>query len=101
MLFEETPLPSTLRAELDRLEDGLVDLMANVLAADLGSSPVDQLSARIVINAIEGLSHRLVLCPPPEVTPGEIANEITELARTYIQTRHSGPAGAPIRPVCR
>jgi AcrR family transcriptional regulator len=92
VLFEETPLPSALRADLDRLEDGLVDLTANALAADLGPSPVDpHFSARIAINTIEGLTHRLVLRPPPGVTPKEIAHEITELVRIYIQTRHSLP----------
>jgi AcrR family transcriptional regulator len=89
VLFQETPLPSTLRAGLDRLEDRLVDLTASALAADLHSSPVDPgLSARIVISAIEGLTHRLVLRPPPNAPPEAIAREITELVRAYIQTSH-------------
>ena len=89
VLFEETQLPSTLRAELDELEDRLVDLIADALAANPHSRPTDhRLSARIVISAIEGLTHRLVLRPPPGVTPEAIASEITEVVRAYLQTRH-------------
>ncbi|HTA15330.1 MAG TPA: TetR/AcrR family transcriptional regulator [Solirubrobacteraceae bacterium] len=98
-LFEETPLPSTLRAELDRLEDRLVDLTANALAADLGPSPVEtRLPARIVVSAIEGLTHRLVLRPPPDVTPEEIAREITDLVRIYIQKHTPSANGPPTSP---
>jgi len=91
VLFEETRLPPALRAELDELEDRLVDLAADALgSADPRSRPSDpRLSARIVIGAIEGLTHRLVLRPPPGVVPEAIASEITELVRAYIQTRHA------------
>jgi AcrR family transcriptional regulator len=90
VLFEETQLPPTLRAELDGLEDRLVDLAADALAADPDSCPVDpRLSARVVIGAIEGLTHRLVLRPPSGVAPEAIAGEITEVVRAYIQTRHA------------
>jgi len=89
VLFEETRLPPALRAELDELEDRLVDLTADALAADPRSRPSDpRFSARIVISAIEGLTHRLVLRPPPGVAPEAIAGEITELVRAYIQARH-------------
>jgi hypothetical protein len=45
------------------------------------------LSARIAIGAIEGLTHRLVLRPPPGVSPEVIAREITDLVRAYIHAR--------------
>ncbi len=90
VLFEETQLPSTLRAELDELEDRVVDLIADAFAVDPRSSPVDpRLSARIVVSAIEGLTHRLVLRPPPGAAPAVIAGEITVLVRAYIQARHA------------
>jgi AcrR family transcriptional regulator len=95
VLFEETQLPPTLRAELDELEDRLVDMAAGALAADTDSPPADpRLSARIVINTIEGLTHRLVLRPPPGVTPNAIAREITALVRAYIQTSRPSTPGA-------
>jgi AcrR family transcriptional regulator len=90
VLFEETRLPPTLRAELDGLEDGLVEVAADALAADPQSRLVDpQLSARIVITAIEGLTHRLVLRPSPGVVPEAIVHEITEIVRAYIHARHA------------
>jgi AcrR family transcriptional regulator len=90
VLFEETPLPSTLRAELEELEDQLVDAAAETLATDPSTAPSDpRLTARVMISAIEGLTHRLVLRPPPNATPDAIANEITEFVRAYIQTRHA------------
>ena len=89
VLFEETQLPPTLRAELDELEDRLVEAAASALAADRDSSLADlRLSARIVISTIEGLTHRLVLRPPPGVTPEAVASEITEVVRAYTQLRH-------------
>jgi AcrR family transcriptional regulator len=86
VLFEETQLPSTLRAELDELEDRLIDLAADALAADPRLRPVDpRFSARVAISAIEGLTHRLVLRPPPRISPEAIAGEITVLVRAYVQ----------------
>jgi AcrR family transcriptional regulator len=94
VLFEETQIPPALRAELDALEDRLVDLAADALAADPHSPPTDpRLSARIAIGTIEGLTHRLVLRPPTGVAPKTIAREITKLVRAYIQSSHpSTPA---------
>jgi AcrR family transcriptional regulator len=89
VLFEETSLPATIRAELNELEDRLVDLTAAALAAELDAPIADpRLSAHVVISAIEGLTHRLVLRPPVGVTPQAIAEEITDLVRAYIQTSH-------------
>jgi hypothetical protein len=90
VLFEETQLPPTLRAELDELEDQLVDVAAQALATDPSTAPNDpRLTARIVISTIEGLTHRLVLRPPPNVAPDAIANEITEFVRAYVQSRRA------------
>jgi AcrR family transcriptional regulator len=89
VLFEETQLPPTLRAELDALEDRLTELTARALVAELDPPPRDPLlSARVLINAIEGLTHRLVLRPPPGVDAETIADEITALARAYIRHDH-------------
>jgi AcrR family transcriptional regulator len=91
-LFEETRLPRSLREELETLEDALVDLTAQALAADPRSGPGDQrLAASIVVNAIEGLTHRLVLRLPAGAGPNDVAREITTLARAYIQAQRSAP----------
>jgi AcrR family transcriptional regulator len=83
VLFEETQLPPALRAELDGLEDRLVDLTADALA---GEARDPRLSGRVIVNAIEGLTHRLVLRRPTGVSSEQIAGEITALVRAYIQT---------------
>jgi AcrR family transcriptional regulator len=86
VLFEETQLPPALRAELDELEDGLIELTAGALATNPRSAPADpRLAARVVVNTIEGLTHRLVLRPPPGVTPQDIGREIATVVRAYLQ----------------
>lgn len=91
VLFEETRLPPSLRAEIEALEERLVDLTAGALVTGLDPPPADpRLSARIVIGAIEGLTHRLTLRRPAGVTQQAIAREITELVRAYLQMpRHA------------
>jgi len=86
VLFEETPLPAELRAELDELEDRLVDITADALSDDPRFRPADpRVTARIVIATIEGLTHRLVLRPPPGASPETIAGEITAIVRAYVR----------------
>ena len=85
VLFEETQLPRSLRAELETLEDQLVELTASALAADTGSRAGDpHLRARVVIAAIEALTHRLVLRPPQGVSMAQLASEITRLVHVYM-----------------
>ncbi|HTR73933.1 MAG TPA: TetR/AcrR family transcriptional regulator [Solirubrobacterales bacterium] len=87
-LFEETRLPKEVRDELEALEDALVELTAQALLADPTTDPDDaRLIAAVVVNAIEGLTHRLVLRPPAGATPESIAHEITTLIRAYLIAR--------------
>jgi AcrR family transcriptional regulator len=103
VLFEETQLPPALRAELDELEDRLVDLAADALVAEpYARSLLDpRLPARIAISAIESLTHRLVLRPPPGVAAEAIAGEITVLVRAYVETqgRRSQSSARKLRPI--
>jgi AcrR family transcriptional regulator len=85
VLFEETPLPKAFRVELDTIEDHVVEVVAGALARDAHGSPVEsRLRARLAISAIEGLAHRIVLRPPAEATPAQLAEEITRLVRRYL-----------------
>jgi AcrR family transcriptional regulator len=91
-LFEETRLPKELRDELETLEDALVDLTARALEADPeGFAGDPRLVAAIVVNAIEGLTHRLVLRPQGGADPESTAREITTLIRAYLQAHHDAP----------
>ena len=83
VLFEESPRPPSLLADLRRLEDTAVEAVANVLTgAGLGGDdPV--LRARVTVVAIESLVHRLVASDVP-VDPQAVTNEITELVNGYL-----------------
>jgi AcrR family transcriptional regulator len=94
-LFEETRLPRGLADELEALEDALVELTAKALAADPALTPSDsRLTASIVVNAIEGLTHRLVLHPLAGIDSERVAQEITTLVRAYVQARRDAPTGS-------
>jgi AcrR family transcriptional regulator len=92
-LFEETRLPKAVRDELEALEDALIEVTATAIAADPSIARGDvKLAAAIVVNAIEGLTHRLVLRPPTGTDPERVAGEITALVRAYLQTPQSAMA---------
>lgn len=85
-LFEETRLPKAVRDELEALEDALVEVTATAIAADPSIARGDvQLAAAIVVNAIEGLTHRLVLRPQAGADRERVAREITTLVRAYLR----------------
>jgi hypothetical protein len=51
-------------------------------------APADpRLVARLVIDSIEGLTHRFLLRPPQGVGPADVDREITELVRAYVRSR--------------
>lgn len=86
-LFEETRLPKAVRDELEALEDALVEVTATAIAADPSIARGDvQLAAAIVVNTIEGLTHRLVLRRQAGADRERVAREITTLVRAYLRT---------------
>jgi AcrR family transcriptional regulator len=90
-LFEETRLPKAVRDELEALENALIEITATAIAADPSIARADvQLAAAIVVNAIEGLTHRLVLHPQAGVDQERVAREITTLVRTYLRAERDG-----------
>jgi AcrR family transcriptional regulator len=97
VLFEETPLPPALRAELDATEDALVETIAAALKRELGIAATDRLlAARIVITCIESLTHRLTLRPPDGVAAELIATEVTLLVRNYLHGLATTPAAPAV-----
>jgi AcrR family transcriptional regulator len=90
-LFEETRLPKAVRDELEALEDALIEITATAIAADPSIARGDvQLAAAIVVNTIEGLTHRLVLHPQAGADRERVAREITTLVRAYLRAGHDG-----------
>ncbi len=86
VLFEESPRPESLRAELRRLEESAVALVAARLAAALPTRPDHELVARIVVTAIESLVHRLVASDLP-LDPRRFTEEVTRLVAGYLAPR--------------
>jgi AcrR family transcriptional regulator len=90
-LFEETRLPRAVRDELEALENSLIEITATAIAADPSIDRGDvQLAAAIVVNVIEGLTHRLVLRPQSGVDRELVAGEIITLVRAYLRAGHGG-----------
>jgi len=80
VLFEESPRAASLRAELARLEESAVALVAARLPSG------DELTARIVVTTIESLVHRLVASDRPLDT-GRFVDETTRLVAGYLASR--------------
>lgn len=86
VLFEETPLPTSLRAEVEAGESVLVEELATALARRPGGGGRNpRLTAAVVVSAVEGLTHRLGLRPPQGVDPEAVAGEIIALLEAYLE----------------
>jgi AcrR family transcriptional regulator len=83
VLFEESPRPPSLLADLRRLEDTAVETMADVLAGAGMGGEDPQLRARVTVVAIESLVHRLMASDAP-VDPDAVATETTRLVSGYV-----------------
>ena len=93
VLFEESPRPPSLLAELAELEDRIVELVAGRLRSlrpDLGDPA---LPARIVVVTVESLVHRMVATDRPlDVDP--FIDEATRMVAGYLGTVVAAPSGA-------
>ena len=82
VLFEESPRPPSLLAELAEIEDRVVAYVAELLA--MGSDLEDPaLSARIAVVTIESLVHRFVATDRP-LDPEPFIDETTRLVTGYL-----------------
>jgi AcrR family transcriptional regulator len=85
VLFEESPRPPSLLADLRRLEDSVVAVVAERLDAISPGGGDHELPARVVVATIESLVHRLVATDRP-VDEGRVVAEITRLVTGYVAT---------------
>jgi AcrR family transcriptional regulator len=90
VLFEESPRPPTLLAELHELEDAAVAAVAVRLERAGLALPDIDLAARITVAAIESLVHRLVASDRP-LDADRFVDETTRLVAGYL----AGPAALP------
>ena len=85
VLFEESPRPPSLLAELHRIEDAVVELVRGRLDTAFPDGTDHELPARIVVATIESLVHRLVATDRP-LDEGRVIDEISRLVEAYLAT---------------
>ena len=86
VLFEESPRPPELLAELHALEDGAVAVLADRLREDRPDLDAPELVARITVVTIESLVHRMVASDRPLDTDRFVA-EVTRMVDGYLSRR--------------
>ena len=91
VLFEEAPLPPALRARMTGIEWAVAARIAEAVRGhpEIRVRDVD-LAAAVVVQAVEGLTHRLVLHGELGVDTDRWVEEITRLVTAYLTT-----SGAP------
>lgn len=86
VLFEEAPLPPRVRRQLDAVEQQVATTMAAFLREHPEVRvPDPDLAAMVVVQAIEGLTHKLVVHGRPEETEAQ-AREFVRLVTGYLST---------------
>jgi AcrR family transcriptional regulator len=90
VLFEESPRPPEVLAELRTMESALVERAAALLAAAPGVRVADPvLAARVAVVTVESLVHRVVATRDPQVDLAAFRDELVRLVAGYL--RGSGP----------
>jgi AcrR family transcriptional regulator len=97
VLFEESPRPPELLAELHALEDRAVELAAGILAADPDVHVDDPaMAARVVVTTIESLVHRTIATRTHAVDIPTFRHELVTLLTRYLLPG-AGQAGQAAR----
>lgn len=86
VLFEEAPRPPAQLARLRALESELTDRVAGLLAAHPEARvPDPRLAARMVIDTVESLVHRVATDETSDIDDDVLAAEITRLVTAYLR----------------
>lgn len=84
VLFEETPLPARIRRQLADVERAVADHIADFLRGHPEvTAPDPDLAAMVLVQAIEGLTHRLVVHGDAASDPAQAA-ELVTLATAFL-----------------
>jgi AcrR family transcriptional regulator len=86
VLFEEAPLPASLRRGLARREEELASRVADLLAShpDL-ELPDAALAGYVLVRTVEGLVHGFILHPPERIDVEEFTEEVVTLLYRYLR----------------
>jgi AcrR family transcriptional regulator len=94
VLFEESPRPPELLAELHALETLAIDQAAAILAADPDVRVADPaLAARVVVTTIESVVHRVIATRARTVDVAAFRHELVTMIERYLFS----PAGQAAR----
>ena len=88
VLFEEAPLPSSLRRELRKRENDLGREVAELLEGRpevrMGDS---KLTGHIIVQTVDSLVHNFVLHPPKDIDAESLTDEIVRMLHQYLKGR--------------
>ena len=85
VLFEECPRPAALQERLDAGQQAAVEAVEAWLSRRPEVDIVDTaLAAELVVQTIEGVTHRLVIHPQANRAPGDYATETVDLLWRYL-----------------
>ena len=86
VLFEEIPLPASVRHELERREEAIAEEVAAVIVEGLRLALRNPpLTAYMLVHSVEGLVHDFVLHPPRDLEAGAFAEELVCMLRGYLE----------------
>ncbi|GAA3706992.1 TetR/AcrR family transcriptional regulator [Nonomuraea antimicrobica] len=95
VLFEESPRPPALLAELRALQDDLVDRLTALLRADAApGAPDPRLTAWFLVAAVESLTHRY-LADQPTRDRSAFRDELVALLTGHVLSAGARPAEPP------
>ena len=88
VLFEEAPLPSSLRRELRKRENDLGREVAELLEGRpevrMGDS---KLTGHIIVQTVDSLVHNFVLHPPKDIDAESLTDEIVRMLHQHLKGR--------------
>jgi AcrR family transcriptional regulator len=86
VLFENAPLPGSMRHDLERLENAFVEEVGGLLSDHPGLTLHDPvLAATMLVRAVDGLIHGFILRPPPELDADTFADEVVCMLSRYLE----------------
>jgi AcrR family transcriptional regulator len=85
VLFEEAPFPRAVRRSIEELEVRVIDVVEAYLRAHPGRTRRDPArAAMVVVHAIEGLTHKLVVHGPARLDIEPYVDEMVALVVAYL-----------------
>lgn len=86
VLFEEAPLPASLRRQLRKRENEFASEVAVLLEAHPEVRVLDtKLAAYLLVQAVDALVHNSILHPPTDISPQVLTDEAVNMLSAYLK----------------